>query len=303
MVGLVIAACALTWLTLVGLSTYTHHGESITVPDLRGMTMDQVEQHLKSKSLRYTIIDSSYLTEKLPETVLDQNPRPGEKVKESRRIYLTINATDAPLVKIPNIINASLRNAEVQLKSMGLNLGELEYVPDIAKAVLSLKVNGKDVAPNDEVHKGTPITLVMGNGLGDTKIHVPLLVGLTFHEAKLALRALSLNVGAVVMEGEIANKESAEVYFQSPEQTEEGDKMITIGEPVDLFLQKRVYIPEPPPAPTAPPKPKKTKTTKEDTPKKAEPAPATAEKTPAKDDKKEETDKPKKKPLVTIKKN
>ena len=236
--AMILAACITVWGTFMLLESYTHHGESITVPDLNGMTLDQVERHLKSKALRYTILDSAYLKDLKPETVLDQNPRPGSKVKENRRIYLTVNAKKPPLVKLPDLTDFSLRNADVQLESAGLNRAEIvEYVPDPHKVVKVVMINNKVIDPYTEIPKGSIVTLVMGNGLGDTKIEVPQLVGLTFHEAKLALRALSLNVGAVVEEGNIPKLENALVYYQSPEQTDENDRLITIGEPVDLFLK------------------------------------------------------------------
>src|SRR5699024_195337 len=38
----------------------TNHGETITVPDLKGMTYDQLEQFLTSRNLRYEVTDSSF---------------------------------------------------------------------------------------------------------------------------------------------------------------------------------------------------------------------------------------------------
>jgi predicted MPP superfamily phosphohydrolase len=46
-VFVVLVSVAMSWL-----SGYTLHGETITVPDLKGMSLEQVKQHLKSKNLR-----------------------------------------------------------------------------------------------------------------------------------------------------------------------------------------------------------------------------------------------------------
>lgn len=232
-------ALGLMWLVFASLSFYTKHGESIKVPDLRGMTLSEVATYLESRSLTYTVLDSSYNKDIEPEAVIEQAPIAGATVKENRRIYLTINAKQPPLVKIPEIMYASLRNAQVQLQSVGLETGELKYVPDLAKnAVLDIRFKGVSIKTGTEVPKGMPIDLVLGNGLGDTRIKVPNLVGKTFLEAKLTLRAYDLNLGAVIKDGAIKNEESAVVYKQSPDAGENGDRQVTLGEPIDIFIRE-----------------------------------------------------------------
>lgn len=232
-------ALGLMWLTFASLSFYTKHGESIKVPDLRGMSLSEVAAYLENRNLKFTILDSTYNKDIEPEAVIEHDPPPGATVKENRRIYLTINAKHPPLVKIPEIIYASLRNAEVQLLSVGLETGSLKYVPDLAKnAVLDIRFKDVSIKPGTEVPKGTPIDLVLGNGLGDTRIDVPNLVGKTFLEAKLTLRAFDLNLGAVVKDGAIKNEESAVVYKQSPNPGPTGDRQVTVGEPIDVFLHE-----------------------------------------------------------------
>ncbi len=234
----------LMWLAFASLSSYTKHGESIKVPELRKMTLGEVASYLEKRNLQYTILDSAYNEDLKPEAIIDQDPPPGATVKENRRIYLTVNAKHPPLVKIPEIIHASLRSAEVQLQSVGLEKGELKYEPDLAKnAVLDIRIDGLSVKPGEEVPKGTRIDLVLGNGLGSTRIDVPNLVGKTFLEAKLTLRAFELNLGAVAKEGAIQNEESAIVYKQKPDPGPNGDRQITVGEPVDVFLREGTGLP------------------------------------------------------------
>lgn len=244
LVAVALASLIAVWLIFWGMGVYTNHGESITVPDLREMTLEQVKRHLKTKDLRYTILDSTYIRGKLPETVIEQDPKPGANVKENRRIYLTINSKTPPIVEIPNIIQASLRHAEKQLQSVGLEVGELEYVPYKYKnLVLKMKLNGAEIEAQTKVEKGSAITLVLGNGLGNTKIPVPTLVGLSFLEARIAIQGMSLTVGAVVRDGDVPERDSdqAIVYRQIPA-PEDGTE-ITIGEPVDLFLRSRYSEP------------------------------------------------------------
>src|SRR4051812_8822405 len=75
--------CFFSWM-----DGYTMHGESITVPDIRGMKEVQLREFLDSKHLRYTVNDSLFDLDKPARTILEQDPEPGSKVKENRMLYL-----------------------------------------------------------------------------------------------------------------------------------------------------------------------------------------------------------------------
>lgn len=233
----------LIWGVLFILKIYTHHGESITVPDLKGFSLEDAEQQLQRLDLRYQVWDSSYNADLPPKAVIDQRPKANEKVKEKRRIYLTLNAENPPEVPLPDIIDASLRNAIIQLESKGLKVGKKEYVPDLAKnAILDIKVNGVSVNTGKKVPKGTKVDLVLGDGLSVGRIPIPNLIEMTFLEAKIALKGYELNLGSVVKEGEIEDLDSAIVYSQQPPAATDGSRTINLGEPVDLFIRaKKAY--------------------------------------------------------------
>jgi len=218
------------------LGSYTRHGSSVSVPDLKGMQMEKLDEFLKFKNLRYKIADSTIFDlSKPPGTIIEQDPRPNEKVKEHRTIYLSITRATPPGVKIPDLEDNSLRQAEAILRSYGLIKGQLIYKPDLAKnAVLEMQIDGKKVSKGDEVTKGTVIDLVLGDGFGNTKVAVPQLFNLDLDEALFVLRASSLNVGAVVLDGTVRDSSRARVYKQFP--GFESQNSISQGESVDIFL-------------------------------------------------------------------
>ncbi|MBK6890155.1 MAG: PASTA domain-containing protein [Sphingobacteriales bacterium] len=223
----------LALLFIWGLSVYTNHGDSITVPNLKGMALTDVEKLLSDQSLDFTIIDSSFVATEPPEVVLGQYPDPGEKVKENRKLYLTVNAKTAPKVKLPDIIDASHRNAEQQLLSYGLLIGNIEYRPDIADgAVLAVKINGTEIKPGTEIAKGTRVDLVLGKG-DNSRVTVPELVGLTFEAAKTTIMGYNLLLGKVNQIDRISDKESALVERQSPPT----GSLVAVGEPVELWIR------------------------------------------------------------------
>ncbi|MBL7924344.1 MAG: PASTA domain-containing protein [Bacteroidia bacterium] len=218
------------------LNAYTNHGETITVPDLRGMKFKDLERFLLDKNMLVKISDSSvFVIDKPPGVVIEQDPAPNEKVKEGRTVYVTITRTVPPQVKIPNLIDVSQRQAEAILASYGLKVGQFIYKPDLAKdAVLGLMSEGRDLKPGDELEKGSVVDLVLGDGIGNTNVEVPSLRGLSMDEVMFVLQGSSLNPGAMVFDESVRDSSLAKVYRQIPEP---GDSVfIRQGESIDLFF-------------------------------------------------------------------
>src|SRR5690606_19591016 len=69
----------------------TNHGQTIAVPKITGMTLPEIEDYLGEQNLRYHISDSSYNPGIKPYVILTQDPAAGEKVKENRKIYISVN--------------------------------------------------------------------------------------------------------------------------------------------------------------------------------------------------------------------
>lgn len=217
------------------LDNYTHHGESISVPDLRGLKVDRLQSFVTDKHLRYAIVDSIFELDKPAGTVVEQDPAPDSKVKEDRTIYLTVNASLPPKVKMPDLIDVSFRQAEAILMTFGLKVGTLIYKPDLAKnAVLGQHYRGYDINAGTEIPKGSVIDLVLGDGLGNSQVPVPNLIGLTKGEAMFVLKGSSLNIGSLFYEHAMRDSTNAKVYKQSPEPSDSSS--ISQGEAVDLYL-------------------------------------------------------------------
>ena len=67
---------------------------------------------------------------------------------------------------MPKIINGSVKNAQLILRSYDLKLGDITYVPDMARnAVLKIFINGDSISENDLILKGSIIDMEVGNGL------------------------------------------------------------------------------------------------------------------------------------------
>ena len=153
------------------MKSYSHHSESVEVPQIKGMLLADAQYELDKQGLVAVISDSSYNRSLPAGTVLEQTPVPGSHVKTGRNIYLTINTRNVPTLPIPDIAdNCSLREAEAKLKALGFKLGPIEYAPGDKDWVLAVKSKGRIVVAGDRVEIDVPVTLVVGNnnsGIGD----------------------------------------------------------------------------------------------------------------------------------------
>ena len=149
------------WLTFT-----TNHGQEIMVPNLSKLSEEQAEEKLDELDLDYVILDSVDFRKDYPKfSVVEQDPLPGAKVKEDRKIYLKINSSGFTSVKIPDLIEKTYRQAAPTLEALGLEVGTITYVPYLGKdMVLEMKMNGKKLRIGEKVLKSSKIDLVLGDG-------------------------------------------------------------------------------------------------------------------------------------------
>ena len=146
------------------LDVYTHHGESIIVPNVNGLPIKEAQNEFSKKNLRVEIVDSNYVKGILAGAVLEQKPAAGSKVKIGRTIYLTINTGEAPKVTIPDIIdNSSFRQAEARLRALGFKLTEPEYIEGEKDWIYGVKYNGKELTSGEKIPREAVLTLCVGD--------------------------------------------------------------------------------------------------------------------------------------------
>lgn len=151
-----------------GIDLYTHHGEAISIPDVRHKSFADAERILKDASLPVVVSDTGYVKNLPPDCVLEQSPAPGEKVKSGHVIYVTINSAHSPVITIPDVIdNSSLREAMAKLTAMGFKLGSPQYIPGEEDWVYGILVKGRHVVAGDKVSIDDVLIIQVGNGRRD----------------------------------------------------------------------------------------------------------------------------------------
>ena len=164
LIAMVVVLVGAVYGTLVGLDVYTHHGESYVVPDVKNKQWAQAEILLRDKRMQGVIIDSTYVKGLPAGIIIDQTPAGGSRVKEGRTVYLTVNTSQVPMVKIPDIIdNSSARQAAAKLKAMGFRLTDPEFVPGEQDWVYGIKYVGRQLYSGEQVPREALLTLCIGD--------------------------------------------------------------------------------------------------------------------------------------------
>ncbi|MBQ0145256.1 MAG: PASTA domain-containing protein [Bacteroidales bacterium] len=202
------------------LNALTHHGQSVTVPDLTSMSVSEARHEASRLNLRVEVSDSIFVRKMAKGAVYSQNPKAGSMVKKGRRILLTINAVNSKKVSMPNLVGYSMRQAKAELNSRGLALGKLIYVNDIAtNNVLRQIYRNREIKPGRQIESGTEIDLEVGLNSSDNLTYIPDVKGMKYMRAIDAIHDNSLNVRKVVFDNNIktyTDSLNAVVYKQSP---------------------------------------------------------------------------------------
>lgn len=205
---------------VIFLNIVTKHNQELVVPDLSNMSVEEAAAVASSEGMRVEVVDSVYVKRMKKGAVYRQNPSAGSKVKDGRRIALTINALNAKKVTMPNLIGYSMRQAMAELQSRGLVLGRLIYVQDMAtNNVLRQLMGNREIDPGTQIESESVIDLVVGLNSSDSRTYVPDVLGLRNLSAVDAVHSSSLNVNRLRFDATVKNYDdslAAVVYKQTP---------------------------------------------------------------------------------------
>jgi len=244
----VVLAIVLFSSTFMILNVYTQHGDSFPLPDFKKLTRKEAVELAREHDVEVEVTDSVYQDNWPKGTVVKQNPTAGFHVKQGRTIFLTMNAQNPEMVKMPNVVGLSHRAAKATINNSGLKIGKLIHVPDIAvNNVLKQKIGGEEIKPGETVPKGTQVDLVLGKGLSNRRADLPRLIGDTLARAKNIILQNAMNLGAVKYDTTVHNggdSSRAFVWQQYPPYKE--NKEIRLGTYIDLWLTlDSAKLPEP----------------------------------------------------------
>ncbi|MFN7115705.1 MAG: PASTA domain-containing protein [Saprospiraceae bacterium] len=235
---------ALLFLLGLVLRIYTRHNESVQVGNYIGMSLDEATRRARDRSFRMVVIDSidaSGSNEgKAPGTIVDQDPLPFSRVKQRRRIYLTIIKSVPSETELPTLVGRYLFDqykAAVESRGFKTSIKERQFDAKMEPNTIlyfyykDQKITDEDLRRGIKLPRGSLLEFVVTERSADF-VEIPDLVCKTYEAASFIISANNLAVGNIV--GEVTDLNSAYIWKQEPEYVQ--FQTIRMGEQITLYV-------------------------------------------------------------------
>lgn len=170
-------------------------GDSITVPDVSGMTEDGAQSALENAGFRNISSEFTYHDSVPSGQVIGTTPEANAEATEDTEIVMQVSK-GAERKTVPNVVGQKDADAQNAIKSAGLSVGTVtyEYSDSVAQGiVISQSVDG-----GKKVSAGTTVDLVISNGPEPAaKVNVPPVTGTSESNARQLIQNAGLSVGTV----------------------------------------------------------------------------------------------------------
>ena len=178
----------------IAMPIYIRKGNSIRLINVRDKILDRGINELKISGFNGVVFDTVYTSNIEPQTIIDQYPPSGQKVKKGRTIRLKI-ARPEKMIDVPSLVGQSKRSAEIKIQQLGLKIDTIyvEYNPDYPKGTVAWQFPKS----GDQIRKGFGLQITISEGLPPDFYQVPQLFGLSLNNAKKKLDNSRLKLGKV----------------------------------------------------------------------------------------------------------
>jgi beta-lactam-binding protein with PASTA domain len=166
------------------LPSLIHANKVVTMPDVRGMTVDGAETQLQPLGLEVEVArQRSHPT--IPEgMILDQIPGAQASIRGGR-IVRVVTSSGPPAGAVPRLHGLSLRQAEITLQRENYRLGRVLRVR--REGVTEPVVDYQNPVPGIELYKGATVDLVVAEPAAAELLRMPDLRGVPLYQARQAI--------------------------------------------------------------------------------------------------------------------
>ncbi len=158
MVLFLLGGGAMVGINFMLLPSLVHHNEVVTMPDIRGMTVNGA--HTKLVSLDLVVEVSRQRSHpSIPEgMILDQIPQPEGQIRGGRKVRVILSS-GPPAGSLPDLTGLTLRQAEISLQRENYRLGR---VVKIRRAkTTEATVEAMNPGAGVDLYKGAKVDLVV----------------------------------------------------------------------------------------------------------------------------------------------
>lgn len=157
----------LLWGAMIFLDSWTQHGSTSVVPQIRNMSYAEATSALNANNLIIEINDSVYDRSMPPGTIVESWPKAGAVVKKGRQVYVTVTAFSPKQVTVsmPLTGNVSSRQAISYLKGIGITDIRLVSVPsEFPDLIMGARYGDTPITVGTVMPVTSTVTLEVGTG-------------------------------------------------------------------------------------------------------------------------------------------
>ncbi|MEK7264041.1 MAG: PASTA domain-containing protein [Bacteroidota bacterium] len=208
-----------------------HNKETVIIPSLVNIKFEDALLILDSLSLR-GMEGGTKLDPKIKiGRVIIQNPAESTLVRKGRRVYLTISGGEEK-TSVPSLRGKSIRDAKFSLERLGLNLGDISYVP--SEDFPPGTIISQSIEAGAKIGKRVAISIGISQGKNTDRISVPDVTDKLLKDAIAFLKSKNFTIGAISYQPTLEYAPNT-VLDQYPLPGE----MVPLGQSIDLFVAEK----------------------------------------------------------------
>lgn len=209
-----------------------------------GLPLEEAVKKAEQRTFDIIVNDSIFVLGKEPNEVISQSPAPRSRVKENRKIYLTISRANPDLLRLPDLTGGNddfkqyerkLKQMKIRTKVAGRKFSNKLEPNTILQVIFRGDTITNDLKAGYDVPMGSVVEFIVTER-GAEYVQMPNLMCKTYDEATFILSNYNLNVGSIIEDEDITNRSISYVYQQTP--AYRPGKTLKIGEFVDLYVSQ-----------------------------------------------------------------
>jgi D-alanine-D-alanine ligase len=230
-------------IVILFLRWYTHHGQSLELPDYTGQAVETAANNARKNSFQIKVVDSVFIVGKEGGIVIDQSPKADSQVKQKRKIYVTVSkhaADQIPLGRLPVLYGKSYERKTKELKQgfeINTKIVGRKYDSGAPEHILEVIYKGQTIVSTDVrkddilIDKGGTLEMILSKETGGS-LSMPDLSCKSYDEAAFQLQTLNLIIGAEIKDNTVHDVDAAFVYNQDPSP----ESRVYTGDTIKIYL-------------------------------------------------------------------
>lgn len=247
LIAIAIFLCIVLFGVLQWLKIYTHHGQKIEMPNYLDSNVTEAKHDAEKRTFQMIVNDSVHIVGKPGGLIQNQEPKGGSKVKENRKVYVTITKYKADLIDIASVLplygqDYESKKNQLQQKAIASEIKEFKYDPYTTGTILEVWHNDKVIIDRQlnpksyPIERGSKLKFVVSSPEGGSHV-IPPLVGRRVAEARWTVEGFKLRIGNITYANDLGVDDIGEAIIVSQSPEADGVSSLTTGGAIDIVVK------------------------------------------------------------------